>query len=242
MKIRLLESGEVYSEFSGLLESQSLRDTLESCIRSQKRAAATHYERFFTPAVNALQLVSEERLAAIIKGGRDIHGISAEADISNVISFNNTKLESTVVSDEVAELRSRIDDQVIDAIRITFSLPASCRVTQSGHFWYPPGGYMSWHTNSRSPGWRFYVTHAEQPLESFFRYRHPETHDIHTSLDPSWGVRLFYVDARRPFWHAVYSNTHRFSFGYVVHEASFKSTMWRLASKVRRVGRTARPA
>ena len=84
----------------------------------------------------------------------------------------------------------------------------------SGHFLYPSGGYMGWHTNWRVPGWRMYVTYAEKPKKSCFRYLDPNTGEVATSWDSEWDFRLFRVHNRKPFWHAVYSDTNRFSIGY----------------------------
>ena len=75
---------------------------------------------------------------------------------------------------------------------------------------------MGWHTNNRAPGVRIYVTHAEEPGRSFFRYRDPDTDQVVTAPDDRWNVRAFRVGSEKPFWHAVYSETHRFSFGYMI--------------------------
>ena len=86
----------------------------------------------------------------------------------------------------------------------------------SGHFWYPKGSYMGWHTNSRAPGWRIYINFAEEPDKSFFRYRDPETGEIITSWDNQWNLRVFRITARKPIWHCVHSDTNRFSLGYML--------------------------
>ena len=57
---------------------------------------------------------------------------------------------------------------------------------------------------------------------SFFRYRRPDGGEIVTSLDTGWNVRLFEVNPARPLWHAVWSETDRFSFGYVVRPWSLR--------------------
>jgi hypothetical protein len=233
VKVRLLDSGEVYSEVGDWLEGDSLLSTLSSCVGAEREAAAEHHARRYSPAPSALHEVSEKRLQEILRDGVDVHGISDRREISNVISFNNPRLADNVQSDEVARLRADIDRMVVDRILDAFPGAKRCRITQSGHFWYPRGGYMGWHTNGRFPGWRFYVTHAEEPGKAFFRYRHPETQEIHTSYDDGWGMRMFYVDPVRPFWHAVYSDTNRFSFGYVVHEPSLTKSIMRIVRKLR---------
>ena len=40
----------------------------------------------------------------------------------------------------------------------------------SGHFYYPPTGFMGWHTNYKMPEERVYVTYASEKGESFIRY------------------------------------------------------------------------
>ena len=79
---------------------------------------------------------------------------------------------------------------------------------------------MGWHTNNRAPGWRVYLTYAEQPGKSFFRYRDPGTGHIVTSTDGGWDMRLFRVSPEAPLWHSVYTETHRFSFGYTLLETN----------------------
>ncbi len=57
---------------------------------------------------------------------------------------------------------------------------------------------MGWHTNSRAPGVRIYVTHAEEPGRSFFRYRDPDTDRVVTAPDDRWNVRVFRVGGEKP--------------------------------------------
>ena len=56
--------------------------------------------------------------------------------------------------------------------------------------------------------------HAEEPGHSFVRYLDPDTDEIVTCKEEAWNMRLFRVRGDRPFWHAVWSDTHRFSIGY----------------------------
>lgn len=88
------------------------------------------------------------------------------------------------------------------------------RLFQSGRNWYPPRGYMGWHTNSNVQGFRLYCSHAEEPGASFFRYQDPESLKIETLWDEEgWNFRCFRTDLK-PLWHCVYSETDRISFGY----------------------------
>ena len=84
----------------------------------------------------------------------------------------------------------------------------------SGNFLYPPGGFMSWHTNSNTPGDRVYLTYATETDKSFFRYRDSDG-NIRTSYDKSrWIMRRFHVDSSDLLWHCVYSDTFRLSIGF----------------------------
>jgi len=91
-----------------------------------------------------------------------------------------------------------------------FGVPT--RLSGNGH-WYPPGGFLGWHTNEGRPGWRMYMSHADEAGQSFFRYRDPTTHEIITSYDSDWQLRVFRITKENPLWHCVWSNTNRFSMG-----------------------------
>jgi hypothetical protein len=107
---------------------------------------------------------------------------------------------------------------------------------RSGHFWYPSGSHMAWHTNNKAPGWRVYLTHTTEPGRSFFRYRDPMTGEIFTTMDNRWDLRIFRVDPAQSLWHAVYSETDRFSFGYAIIVKPFiRRAMGRAKSTLARV-------
>lgn len=88
-------------------------------------------------------------------------------------------------------------------------------IQQSGNFLYPPGGYMSWHTNSNTPGERVYLTYVPESDKSFFRYRNNQG-DIITSYDKTgWTMRRFHAGKHdNLLWHCVYSDTYRLSVGF----------------------------
>ena len=44
------------------------------------------------------------------------------------------------------------------------------RIVLSGDFYYPPTGFMGWHTNHNSPCDRIYINYASEDKKSFFRY------------------------------------------------------------------------
>mgnify|MGYP003394236701 CR=1 FL=1 len=213
-KIRI-DGADFFHERRDWFDDPSLTDAATACIDAQRRAAASA-RAAFQPNPGAEVEVSPERLAEILDAGGDIHGISSDRSISNVIPFNAKHLNDAVNSPEVAALRERVDAMVIDRLRDTFEEGSRLTATSSGHFWYPPGAYMAWHTNSGAPGWRIYLTHAAEPGRSFFRYRRPTDGEIVTSLDHAWDVRLFRIDPEVPLWHAVFSQTDRFSLGYLL--------------------------
>ena len=93
------------------------------------------------------------------------------------------------------------------------------RVETSGHFLYPPTGYMGWHTNHTNPCIRLYITHATEDKKSFFRYRDRNTKEIITDYDNKGiTIRKFFIPKHKPyFWHCVGSMCDRISFGFRIN-------------------------
>lgn len=83
----------------------------------------------------------------------------------------------------------------------------------SGCFYYPPDGFMSWHTNYKRNDWRVYIVKSLEG-DSFFRY--VKDGEIATDYDPKgWSYRIFYVgNEANPFWHCVYGGSGRYSIGF----------------------------
>lgn len=81
---------------------------------------------------------------------------------------------------------------------------------------YNPMSGMYWHTNSDSLGTRIYYTFSLD--KSVFKYKDPNTGDIHESWDKPgcWTVRSFDIFKEKPLWHCVWSAGRRFSFGFVI--------------------------
>lgn len=212
-----LSSLPVYSEIPNWCEDQEFLTHVKECIDVQRRAADTYLRDTYVPSSDAANLVSQKALASILEKGADVHGISKQPEISNVIAFNAKTVGNSVSDEKTVALRGRIDQLVADKLRETFDIGVGWGVTCSGHFWYPPGGYMGWHTNAGVPDWRLYIAYSDEPDRSFFRFRDPDTSEVMTAMDRGWSVRLFHVDREKPFWHAVYSETNRFSLGYRIH-------------------------
>ena len=88
----------------------------------------------------------------------------------------------------------------------------------SGHFYYPAGGFMSWHTNSDKPEKHLYITYVDNPKKSFFRSFVND--EIITDYDlDTLNIRVFdIVDTEPYYWHCVYSECNRYSFGFRLFE------------------------
>ncbi len=191
-----------------------LRELADACIARQRDVVAAA-ESVFEPAAHAKEAVAPAALEALRASGRDVHGIAREAEISNVVTFNASHIDGSLLDRRVNRLRGNLDAAIEQRLRGLFP-DDRVQSLNSGDFWYPPGGYMGWHTNSQVPGWRLYVTRTDTPDQSFFRYCDPENGEIQTSMDSEWNSRLFRISADEPFWHAVYSETNRFSFGFMI--------------------------
>jgi len=163
---------------------------------------------------NARLQTSEQQLKMHLEKGVHASDIVVQRSLSNCLAYNFDNVDGAIMDTELAQRRKRLDAQLKLFAKKCFEGDFSCENT--GHFWYPPGAYMSWHTNIRTPGWRLYLTHAKQPGKSFFRFRDPSGGEIHTSWDQTWDIRIFNVTHETPLWHCVYSETDRFSFGYKI--------------------------
>lgn len=145
---------------------------------------------------DALLRVSPETLLEIEKlGDRQV-----ATEDCNVLKFNNVQFDSVnkIVGTAVKNLGVK-----------SFGL--------SGRTWYPENGYMGWHTNSNSKGFRLYCSFVREAGKSFFRHKDPVSKEIITSWDKAnWNFRVFKIDDAL-LWHSVYSETDRFSIGYTLH-------------------------
>jgi hypothetical protein len=88
-------------------------------------------------------------------------------------------------------------------------------IAATGNFYYPPGGYMGWHTNSNFPYKRIYISWSDG--KSYFGYRDPETKEFVKDWDNAGvTVREFDCsdDPKDMLWHTVWSDANRYSFGF----------------------------
>ncbi len=170
----------------------------------------------FSPNPQAQQEVSEETLQHILSSGKNKDDIVADRTLSNCLAFNFANVKDAIISPKVAQSRKHVDTLIERKLLALLDSDRPLHVQNSGHFWYPPGSFMGWHTNLRTPGWRLYINYVEQPGKSFFRYRDPDTGKIVTAIDRTWNFRFFRIASEKPLWHAIYSQTDRFSLGYKV--------------------------
>lgn len=219
------ESSTLLAELNKLQEDDESFTSAQACFALQKQAVM---ERFppFTSNPQADYEVSPEALECLLQTGEYRSDIRTHPHISDCFVFHTKGFETTVIRDDIIALRKSVDNIVRDRIPKLFKADGQLTAIVSGHFYFPPGGFMGWHTNSRVPGWRFYVTHAEEPGKSFLRFRDPKTNSIITAWDKRWNVRLFRIDPQEPLWHAVYSSTHRYSIGYGIVAAPDASQSW----------------
>ena len=88
------------------------------------------------------------------------------------------------------------------------------RIILSGDFYYPPTGFMGWHTNHDAPCDRLYINYASEDKKSFFRYYWDGK--IVTDYDnKGMNARMCTCPGERPyFWHCVGSECDRISLGF----------------------------
>jgi hypothetical protein len=78
---------------------------------------------------------------------------------------------------------------------------------------YYPQSCLGWHTNSDLEGYRTYYTYTLKP--GIFRYEDPKLNKIVLDVDNvGWTSRTFLIQKDKPFWHSVWSDGYRFSFGF----------------------------
>ena len=78
-------------------------------------------------------------------------------------------------------------------------------------------GYMGWHTNCDYPEDRWYFVYNTNEKSSFTRHIDSDTGKMITKWEPKgWSLNHFTItDCDNPFWHCIYTNSHRFSFGII---------------------------
>jgi hypothetical protein len=205
-----------FREFEDWAQDEELTRRLDGCLAIQRAIEPELLRTHFEPVADAAERVSPAALERLLQADRDVRSIHKKKnEIANCIVFGSSRdVGGSIRNNAVRRQMRRVDALVSAKVRRLFRSDHAIHAERVGHFWYPPGSYMGWHTNSNSPGWRMYVVYCEEPGKSFFRYRDPDTHEIVTSYDQRWTVRLFRVTTDNLLWHSIYSDTNRYSFGY----------------------------
>lgn len=165
---------------------------------------------------NALAKVLDEVIAKN-PPRRQIGGPNPNPKLSEEDLFETirTKKDVTVAIPNVdAFYLDNIDEKkIMNAAGAVF--PKNELISLSGRFHYPKNGFMGWHTNSNALGWRMYATWCEDDKKSYFRYYDMKKKQLITEWeDKGWNFRAFKVEPGKLYWHCVYSDTNRYSFGF----------------------------
>lgn len=80
--------------------------------------------------------------------------------------------------------------------------------------YYPPNGFVGWHTNYALPGWIVLFTWSEKG-EGYFRcYKDGQLRTLYDQ--PGWNARVgvFFPEQEHELWHCARTECRRFSFSY----------------------------
>lgn len=98
--------------------------------------------------------------------------------------------------------------------------------------YYPPGGYIQWHTNWDSPGYNVIFTHSK---DGNGYWRHVDSKGaltvvpamqnlVHINDVPGWHCKAGYFgkkeEADQVVWHSAYTREHRLTLSYIVYDKS----------------------
>lgn len=107
-----------------------------------------------------------------------------------------------------------ISNELNEKSQISKELYKNDKIILSGIFYYPPGSFREWHTNSNTPGYRLYYINALEPNKSFLNFIHPISGEIISVPDRKECINLFMIpEPDEYFWHNITSETHRISVG-----------------------------
>ena len=158
--------------------------------------------------------IIDQRYGDIIVNSR-LRGIRTVPDWADNLTQDkiNQSDKSISVGDNLIDFQNLgVTQKMVHSIQKIFP---SRWVHSSGYFYYPPTGFMGWHTNSDYPCQRLYVTYTKEANKSFFRYM--EDGVVVTDYDSKGlTVRLFDIKKDELFWHCVGSETDRLSFGFSI--------------------------
>lgn len=84
--------------------------------------------------------------------------------------------------------------------------------------YYPPRGFIDWHTNSNAYGYNAIFTYSKTG-DGAFLYQNPTTKEIVTMKDKvGWNMKLGVFDKKdgAPIWHAAYTLCDRLTWSYII--------------------------
>lgn len=86
--------------------------------------------------------------------------------------------------------------------------------------YYPPGGFVGWHTNWNANAYQILFTWSETG-DGYFRYFDQSTQEVVTIPDvPGWQCRWYYFGAKdepeHHCWHAAYTRCDRITLAYKI--------------------------
>jgi hypothetical protein len=137
--------------------------------------------------------------------------IAVRPELSDLVALHRGELKAEPA---VTATRDAVGRAMEEAAGRRGWCPTGTGWDVSGHLWYRAGTTLGWHTNTRVPGWRAYLSWTAEAGSSFFRYWDPEHDRVVTSWDTGLDLRLFHVSTEEPFWHCVSAGADRHSFGY----------------------------
>lgn len=77
--------------------------------------------------------------------------------------------------------------------------------------YYPPGGFVGWHTNQNNSGYQFIFTYSEKG-DGYFQYYDKQKEEIIVTPDsPGWRCHYHHFGKEEPehCWHSAYTNEPR---------------------------------
>lgn len=91
--------------------------------------------------------------------------------------------------------------------------------------YYPPNGFIDWHTNSNAYGYNAIFTFSKTG-EGAFLYQNPTTKEIVVMKDKKgWNMKLGVFDRKNgsPIWHAAYTLCDRLTWSYIIPDNIWNS-------------------
>ena len=157
--------------------------------------------------------IKKVKLKAKIEGIRRISGWEEAVSEQNLHEFFIHRDDIDTCGDR-KNIISFSKDKSNKLIHLIKEIYPDKIVYTSGHFYYPPTGYMGWHTNQHLAADRVYISFASESNKAFFRYY--ENGRVITDYDQKGiNIRRFSCKSNKPyFWHCVGSDCDRFSFGF----------------------------